>query len=115
MITMGEPMAMDSSIAGLEQSDHHPLTGRSQYSPPLQTQVSDSLASTQGGAGDLAASLIQHIEACVILGKKDKVSRLLYELHEFDVSTSTTTTTSSAVTSLSDNDPVTIGQLKAIP
>jgi hypothetical protein len=107
-------MAMDSGIAGLEQSDHHPLAGRSQYSPPLQTQVSDSLASTQGGAGDLAASLIQRIEACVIPGKKDEVSRLLCELREFDASTSTTTTTSSTATSLSDDDPVTIGQLKAI-
>jgi hypothetical protein len=73
-------MAMDGGVAGLEQSDHHPLAGRSQYSPPSQTQASDSPASIQGGAGDLAASLIQHIEACVIPGKKDEVSRLLHEL-----------------------------------
>ena len=39
---------------------------------------------------------------------------LLCELRKFDVSTSTTTTTSSTVTSLSDNDPVIISQLKAI-
>jgi hypothetical protein len=42
------------------------------------------------------------------------VSRLLYELREFDVLTSTITTTSSTVTSLSDDDLVTISQLKAI-
>jgi hypothetical protein len=110
-------MAMDGGIAGLEQSDHHPLAGQSQYSPPPQTQASDSPVSIQGGAGDLAVSLIQRIKACVIPGKEDEVSCLPCELREFDASTATTTAVTSqqtSWTSFSDNDPVTIGQLKAI-
>ena len=76
-------MAMDSGIAGLEQSQHHPLAGRSQFnlpSPLTQTQASDSPVSIQGDDGDLAASILQSIKACVILGKEDEVSRLLREL-----------------------------------
>lgn len=111
-------MTMDGGIAGLEQSDDHPLAGQSQYSPPPQKQASDSPASIQGGASDLAASLIQRIKACVIPGKEDEVLRLLRELREFDASQSTTTSTATSQqtsrTSFSDNDPVTIGQLKAI-
>ena len=112
---MGEPMAMDGGTAGFEQSDHHPLAGQSQYSPPSQTPVSDSPASIQGRAGDLAASLIQRIKACVIPGKKDEVSRLLRELREFAASTTMSAAASSRTsrTSFSDDDPVTIGQLKA--
>jgi hypothetical protein len=50
----------------------------------------------------------------MIPGKKDKVSRLLYKLYEFDVSILIIITTSSTATSLSDDDLVTISQLKAI-
>ena len=64
-------MAMDGGIAGLEQSQHHPLAGRSQYSPPSQTQANDSLASSPGDDGDLAASLIQRIKACVIHARRE--------------------------------------------
>jgi hypothetical protein len=110
-------MAMDGGIAGLEQSQHHPLAGRSQYSPPSQTQANDSLASSPGDDGDLAASLIQRIKACVIPGKEDEVSRLLRELRVI-VATETTTSAATSLqtsrTSFSDDDPVTIGQLKTI-
>ena len=114
---MGEPMAMDGGVAGLDQSDHHPLAGRSQYPPPLQTPASEPPTSSQGGTGDLASTIIQSIIACVIPGKTDEVTRLLQELREVDASTATTTAATSlrtSRTSVSDNDPVTIGQLKAI-
>ena len=55
---MGEPMAMDGGTAGLEQSDHHPLAGQSQYPPPLQTQASESPVCSQGDASDLTESII---------------------------------------------------------
>jgi hypothetical protein len=110
-------MAMDGGIAGLEQSQYHPLARRSQYSLPTQQQANDSLASSQGGSSDLAVSLIYSIKACIILGKEDKVLRLLCELRELDVSTvtvSAATFSQTSRTSFSDNDPVTISQLKAI-
>jgi hypothetical protein len=79
---MGEPMAMDGGTAGLEQSDHHPLAGQSQYPPPLQTQASESPVCSQGDASDLTESIIQRIVACVIPGKKDEVSRLVRDLRD---------------------------------
>ena len=110
-------MAMDGGVAGLDQSNHHPLTGRSQYPPPLQTLASEPPTSSQGGTSDLALTIIQSIIACVILGKTDKVTRLLQELRKVNASTATTTAATSlwtSRTSVSDNDPVTISQLKAI-
>jgi hypothetical protein len=113
-------MAMDGGIAGLEQSQHHPLAGRSQFNPPSlysQTQASEFLASVQGDDGDQAASLIQSIKACVIPGKEDEVSRLLRELRVI-VATAATTSAATSLqtsrTSFSDDDPVAIGQLKSI-
>ncbi len=117
---MAEPMAMDGGIAGLEQSQHHPLAGRSQFnppSPPSQTQASDSPASNQGGNGDPAESILQSIRACVIPGKEDEVSRLIRELRVIVATAATTTAATSprtSRTSFSDDDPVTIGQLKTI-
>jgi hypothetical protein len=113
-------MAMDGGIAGLEQSQHHPLAGRSQFnppSPPSQTQASDSPASNQGGNGDPAESILQSIRACVIPGKEDEVSRLIRELRVIVATAATTTAATSprtSRTSFSDDDPVTIGQLKTI-
>ena len=117
---MAEPMAMDGGIAGLEQSQHHPLAGRSQFnppSPPTQTQASDPPASIQGDDGDPAASILQSIKACVIPGKEDEVSRLIRELRVIVATAATTTAATSprtSRTSFSDDDPVTIGQLKTI-
>lgn len=113
-------MAMDGGIAGLEQSQHHPLAGRSQFNPPSplsQTQASDSPASIQGDDGDPAASILQRIKACVIPGKEDEVSRLIRELRVIVATAATTTIATSprtSRTSFSDDDPVTIGQLKTI-
>ena len=70
-------MAIDGSVAGLDQSDYYPLAGRSQYPPPLQTPASEPPTRSQGGTGDLASTIIQSIIACVILGKTDEVTRLL--------------------------------------
>jgi hypothetical protein len=116
VITMGEPMVIDSSTAGLEQSNHHPLIGQSQYSPPLQIQASESLVYSQGDTSDLTESIIQHIVACVIPGKKDKVSYLVYNLHDTIAAavTSTVMSLQTSRTSFSDNNPITIGQLKTI-
>ena len=124
---MGEPMVTDGGRAGLEQSQHHPLAGRSQYSQTPQSQPSDSPASTQGDGGDPTATTIQSIMACVIPGKADEVTRLIRELRALDEATATTSaaTTSAATTSaattrrtsrtsVTDDDPVTIGQLRAI-
>ena len=113
---MGEPMAMDGGTAGLEQSDHHPLAGQSQYSPPLQTQASESPVCSQGDASDLTESIIQRIVACVIPGKKDEVSCLVRDLRDAAaaVATSAVMSLQTSRTSFSDDDPVTIGQLKTI-
>jgi hypothetical protein len=116
---MGEPMAMDGGIPGLNQSQHHPLAGQSQFAPIPQTQTSDTPASTQGDVGDLTTPLIQRIQACVIPGKEDEVSRLLRDLRDV-VATTTTTAVTAATAAItprslpSDSDPVTIGQLKTI-
>ena len=110
-------MAMDGGTAGLEQSDHHPLAGRSQYSPPLQTQASESPVHSQGDASDLTESIIQRIVACVIPGKKDEVTRLVRDLRAADATaaaTSAATSPRTSRTSFSDDDPVTIGQLKTM-
>src|ERR1700716_1600029 len=72
---MGEPTVTDGGCAGLEQSQHHPLAGRSQYSPTPQLQASDSPGSSSSGEDDLTESLIQRIKACVIPGKVDEVTR----------------------------------------
>jgi hypothetical protein len=113
---MGEPMAIDGSTAGLEQSDYHLLTGQSQYSPPLQTQASESPVYSQGDTSDLIELIIQCIVACVIPGKKDKVSCLVHKLYNTTAATVTSTVMSPQIsrTSFSDNNPVTISQLKAI-
>jgi hypothetical protein len=95
---MAEPMAMDGGVAGLEQSQHHPLAGRSQFNPVSltpQAEASESPASTQGDTGDPTESIIQCIKACVIPGKEDEVSRLLRDLR--DIVASTTTYSSAAV------------------
>ena len=110
-------MAMDGGVAGLDQSDHHPLAGRSQYPPPLQTPASEPPTSSQGGTGDLASTIIQSIIACVIPGKKDEVTRLVRDLRAADATaaaTSAATSPRTSRTSFSDDDPVTIGQLKTI-
>ena len=109
-------MVIDGGTAGLEQSDHHPLAGQSQYPPPLQTQASESPVCSQGDASDLTESIIQRIVACVIPGKKDEVSRLVRDLRDAVAAAATSTATSlqTSRTSFSDDDPVTIGQLKTI-
>jgi hypothetical protein len=55
---MGEPMAIDSGVAGLEQSDHYPVTGQSQYPPPSQTTDSKPLVRSQDVVSDLATTII---------------------------------------------------------
>ena len=115
---MGEPMVTDGGCAGLEQSQHHPLAGRSQYSPTPQRQPSDSPASSSSGKDDPTESLIQRIKACVIPGKVDEVTRLLRDLVATAATTSTATSAATSPrtpgTPISDDDPVTIGQLKVI-
>jgi hypothetical protein len=109
-------MAIDSGIAGLKQSDYYPLAGQSQYSPPLQTQASESLVYSQGDASDLTESIIQRIVACVIPGKKDKVSRLVRDLRDAAAAAATSAAISlrTSRTSFSDDNPITISQLKTI-
>ena len=113
---MGEPMVTDGGCAGLEQSQHHPLAGRSQYSPTPQRQPSDSPASSSSGKDDPTNPLIQRIKACVIPGKVDEVTRLLRDLVAAAASAASSTATSLRTpgTPISDDDPVTIGQLKVI-
>ena len=111
---MGEPMVTDGGRAGLEQSQHHPLAGRSQYSQTPQLQAGESLASSGSSEGDQTESIIQCIKACVIPGKVDEVTRLLRDLITATATTSAATNPQTLGTPQSDNDPVTIGQLKAI-
>jgi hypothetical protein len=118
---MAEPMAMDSGIAGLEQSQHHPLAGRSQFNPVSPTpliEASEPPASPQGDAGDPTESVIQSLKACVIPGKMDEASRLIRVLRDMFASTTTTSSVATSLrtsrTSFSEDDPVTIGQLKSI-
>jgi hypothetical protein len=107
-------MVTDGGCAGLEQSQHHPLAGRSQYSPTPQLQASDSPASSSSGEDDPTESLIHRIKACVIPGKVDEVTRLLRDLVAAAATTGTATSPRTPGTSISDDDPVTIGQLKTI-
>jgi hypothetical protein len=112
---MGEPMVTDGGRAGLDQSQHHPLAGRSQYSQTPQQEPSDSLASSSDGTDDPTEPLIQRIKACVIPGKADEVTRLLRDLVTAAAATACTATSPrTPKTPISDNKPVTIGQLKAI-
>ena len=41
---MGEPMAQDGGVAGLEQSMYHPLAGRSQYNLEAPHSSSEAAA-----------------------------------------------------------------------
>ena len=112
---MGEPMVTDSGRAGLDQSQHHPLAGRSQYSQTPQQEPSDSPASSSDGTDDPTEPLIQRIKACVIPGKADEVTRLLRDLVTAAAATACTATSPrTPKTPISDDEPVTIGQLKAI-
>ena len=107
-------MVTDGGCAGLEQSQHHPLAGRSQYSPTPQLQASDSPTSSSSGEDDPTESLIHRIKACVIPGKVDEVTRLLRDVGAATATTGTATSPRTPRTSISDDDPVTIGQLKTI-
>jgi hypothetical protein len=96
--TMAEPMVIDGGIASLEQSQHYPLAGRSQFnppSPPTQTQASDSPVSIQGDDSDPAVSILQSIKAYMIPGKEDEVSRLLRELRVIVATVAITTAATS--------------------
>jgi hypothetical protein len=116
VITIGEPIVIDSSTAGLEQSDYYLLAGQSQYSPPLQIQASESPVYSQGDTSDLIELIIQCIVACVIPGKKDKVSRLVRDLCDTVAVIVIIAAISLWIsrTSFSNNNPITIGQLKTI-
>jgi hypothetical protein len=70
---MGEPIVIDSSIAGLDQSNYYPFTRRSQYPLPPQLLASEPPTSSQGGTSDLVSTIIQSIIACIIPGKTDEV------------------------------------------
>jgi hypothetical protein len=71
---------------------------------------------SQGDTSDLTESIIQYIMACVIPGKKDKVLCLVHNLYNTIAVTVTSAVTSLWIsrTSFSDDNPVTIGQLKTI-
>ena len=102
-------MVTDGGRAGLDQSQHHPLAGRSQYSQAPQLQASEPPASSGSSEGDQTESIIQRIKACVILGKVDEVTRLLCDLIAATATTRAATTLQTPGTPQSDNDPVTIG------
>jgi len=111
---MGEPMVTDGGRAGLEQSQHHPLAGRSQYSQTPQLQASEPPASSRSSDGDPTEAIIKCIKACVIPGKEDEVTRLLRDLTAIITTSGTTSALQTPRTPNSDDEPVTIGQLKAI-
>ena len=77
---MGEPMAQDGGIAGLEQSLHHPRAGRSQFNAEIPPDTSEDAATQQGGASESTEPLQQRILACVLPDKQEEVLSLLRDL-----------------------------------
>jgi hypothetical protein len=71
---------------------------------------------SQGDTSDLTESIIQYIVACIIPGKKDKVLYLVHDLYDTIAAavTSVVISLQTSRTSFSDNNPITIGQLKTI-
>src|SRR5437868_5148196 len=100
---MAEPMVTNDRHAGLEQSQHHPLAGQSQYNTQ-QEQTLPTMATVDKSNNLIAIK--RHIYACVIPGKQEEVTRLLCVLH-------VATTLTPPLTPPCDKELVTIRQLKS--
>jgi hypothetical protein len=112
---MGEPMVTDSGCASLEQSQHYPLAGRSQYSYTLTKSSGEEPANSRNSDDDETEMIERRIKACVILGKEEEVSRLLRDLIAATATaTAKTTTPPRTPRTPLDDDPVTIGQLRTM-
>ncbi len=101
---MEEPIVTDSGLAGLGQSQHHPSAGQSQYSSQLEQALSTA---TQVDESNDPTTIERRIQACVIPGKQEEVTRLLRVLRA-------TIAAPPPLTPLYNKELVTIGQLKAI-
>ena len=101
---MEEPMVTNGGRAGLEQSQHHPFAGQSQYGTQLEQTLSTV---TQVDKSNDLTTIKRQIQACVIPGKQEEVTCLLHVL-------CATITAPPPLTPPCDKELVTIGQLKAI-
>jgi hypothetical protein len=104
---MAQPMVMDGGIEGLEQSLHHPLAGHSQFNPtaPKSPKLTEKVLEP----GETEA-IISRIKAYAAPDKQVKVAHLC------DLLVASTRPSSSSLppSPLTDEDPVTIKQLRAI-
>src|SRR6266487_2985845 len=101
---MAEPIVTNDRHTGLKQSQHHPLAGQSQYN--TQQEQTLPTTATVDESNDPTA-IERHIQACVIPGKQEEVTRLLHVLH-------TATAPAPPLTPPCNKELVTIGQLKSI-
>ena len=114
---MGEPMVQDGGVAGLEQSVHHPMAGRSQYNLEVPYSSSEVATTLQDGTVEAAAeSLEQCLLACILLGKQEEASTLLRTIIDASVIriVKATLNLHSPPTPPTDEELVIVGQLKTI-
>ena len=97
-------MVTNGGLARLRQSQHHPFARQSQYSSQPEQALSTV---TQVDKSNNPTTIERQIQACVIPGKQEEVTRLLRVLRA-------TITAPPPLTPPCDKEPVTIGQLKAI-
>ena len=83
---MGEPIVQDGSVAGLEQSVHHPMAGRSQYNLEVLYSSSKVAATLQEGTVEaVAESLEQYLLAYILPGKQEEASTFLRTIIDVSV------------------------------
>jgi hypothetical protein len=109
----------DSRCTRLEQSQHYLLAGRSQYSYTLTKSRNKEPESSKGNRDDKTEKIIRRIKAYVILGKEEEASRLLRDLIAttttvVETRATNTTTLPRTPRSPSDDNLVTIGQLRTM-
>ena len=79
-------MVQDRGIIGLEQSMYHPIAGYSQYNLEVLYSSSEVAATLQEGTVEaVTESLEQYLLACILLGKQEEASTLLYTIIDTSV------------------------------
>ena len=101
---MGEPMVQDGGLAGLEQSQHHPLANRSQYNAAASPDPFASQEKVIEQGEDLAEKLRCSILVYVEPDKQDDMLKLLSE-----IVARTRRVSIAPPTPPNDDEPVTIG------
>ena len=114
LYTIGEPIVQDRGITGLEQSLYHSLAGLSQYNIEGLKNSSEVLAIYWGDTGEVTESLEQRLLAYVLPSDREIAASLLRTIIDITVMYTIAISLTPLQTPLSDNEPVTISQLKII-